>query len=248
MIELPADHNEEYLFLRLIHEISEKFSNHAILRGGMVLRLLGSARKTLDLDYTFVPFKSKKEVMDDLKQLCLSIQGATLRASVNSKIIHLIIKTKNVQIQLEVNVSEDCKSVPISTKELSKKFGISPKVIRIMSYEVSLANKLAAWFERRLVRDLYDIHYLSSVAGPQIDLPTLQKRLGKVESRIPKLKKITKVSLSDFFSELESVVTELNEKMIRAELSSFIEEDEFPGLDLIIRKSVLELIRKYQLY
>lgn len=43
--------------------MQEDFKNHAILKGGMVLKLLGSTRKTLDLDYTFVPFKSKKEIV-----------------------------------------------------------------------------------------------------------------------------------------------------------------------------------------
>lgn len=245
MIKLAASHTEDLLFLTLIHAIQEKFTNHAILKGGMVLKLLGSNRKTLDIDYTFVPFKSKNDVWGDLKQLCASIEGASVHTSVNSKAIRLLVKTETAQVQVEVNVSEQCKSVPMSTGELSKNFGIAPRVIRVMSYDVSLANKLAAWFERRLIRDLYDIYFISTVAGPSFDMPTLIARLNKIESRIPKLKKVKKISIENFALELTQAVQELDEKSIKAELSAFLRAEEIIGLDLLIRKSVLQLIRAF---
>lgn len=244
MIKLPPVYDEDYLFLILIHTIQERFSNHAILKGGMVLKLLGSTRRTLDLDYTFIPFKSKNEVLGDLKELFSSIEGATVRTSINSKTIRLIIKTKGATVQVEVNVCKKCKSVPISTRELTKNSNVSPKVIKVMSYDVSLANKLAAWFERRLVRDLYDIYFLSTVAGPDIDMPTLKERLDNVESRIPHLKKIKKISVEYFFYELKGAVEKLDENSIRKELSGFISDEEIAGLDLIIRRAVIDLINR----
>jgi len=245
MIKLPPNHNEDYLFLVLIHEIQKEFSNHAILKGGMVLKLLGSNRKTLDLDYTFIPFKSKNDVLDDLKKLCTSIEGASVQVSLNSKAIRLIIKTEKASVQVEVQVSQKCKSVPMSTKELSKEFTLAPRVIKVMSYDTSLANKLAAWFERRLMRDLYDIYFLSSVAGPIIDMPILLDRLSHVESRIPQLKKIKKVKLSDFFSELKKTTADLEESDLRNELTGFLVEAELTGLHLKMRKIIFDLISKY---
>ena len=38
------------LFIQLIHKISDVFKDHAVLKGGMALRLLESPRMTNDLD------------------------------------------------------------------------------------------------------------------------------------------------------------------------------------------------------
>ncbi len=52
----------EALIARALDCISQHFGKRAILRGGMVLRILGSPRYTNDLDYVFVPYKSKKDI------------------------------------------------------------------------------------------------------------------------------------------------------------------------------------------
>ena len=52
----------ESLLSAIITLFADEFGSGAILRGGMVLRLLDSPRLTNDLDYLFVPFKSKNEI------------------------------------------------------------------------------------------------------------------------------------------------------------------------------------------
>ncbi len=47
---------EQELLARVLDLITQKFDKKAILRGGMVLRILGSPRYTNDLDYLFVPY------------------------------------------------------------------------------------------------------------------------------------------------------------------------------------------------
>ncbi len=53
---------EQKLIARVLDRIAGTFGKRAVLRGGMVLRILGSPRFTNDLDYVFVPYKSKSEV------------------------------------------------------------------------------------------------------------------------------------------------------------------------------------------
>lgn len=48
---------EKALIARVLDLFAQHFANRAVLRGGMVLRILGSPRFKNDLDYVFVPYK-----------------------------------------------------------------------------------------------------------------------------------------------------------------------------------------------
>jgi len=56
--------NQEHLLVFVMDRLAECLTTHAILKGGMVLRLTNSPRATNDLDYVLVPFKSKKDIVD----------------------------------------------------------------------------------------------------------------------------------------------------------------------------------------
>ena len=58
--------NFDDLAVFIINYFSKIFKNHAILKGGMVLKLLGSPRFTNDIDYVFTPYKSKKDIKDQI--------------------------------------------------------------------------------------------------------------------------------------------------------------------------------------
>ena len=47
--------SDEALRVWIINYFSEKLGKHAILKGGMVLRILDCPRYTNDLDYVFIP-------------------------------------------------------------------------------------------------------------------------------------------------------------------------------------------------
>ena len=53
---------QQALIARVLDLLAQRFGKRAVLRGGMVLRILGSPRFTNDLDYLFVPYKSKKDI------------------------------------------------------------------------------------------------------------------------------------------------------------------------------------------
>ena len=80
-LESDANKSLEKLMVEVMNLFSERFSQQAILKGGMVLKLLGSLRNTNDLDYVFVPYSSKKdisgrilEVLSDLPEQSYPIQ------------------------------------------------------------------------------------------------------------------------------------------------------------------------------
>jgi predicted nucleotidyltransferase component of viral defense system len=243
MYSLPDIKNSDQLFYFLIHSISEEFEDHAILKGGMVLRLFGSRRETFDLDFVFVPFDSKKDLSLLIKKFFKSIEGLNSKVTVNSKMIRVLVSVGDIKSQIEINVASDIKTDVVSTVALKdSKSTIVPKVIKIMSLDVALAHKLAAWNERRLIRDLYDVVYLFDVQNINPDKETLLRRLEAVESRIPALRKIKKMSLKDFILNLKEEVRALTQKKVEDELSALLDENEIAGLSMRILDSIHRII------
>ena len=232
------------LFIRLIHKISDVFQDHAVLKGGMALRLLESPRMTNDLDYTFIPYSSKKEIMPKLKRTIEEIPGIRTEISLHSNALRINIYFGDIAVQVEANVAKECKAQPISTRDYAQRVNEQGKIIRIMSFDTALAHKLAAWNERRLVRDIYDVYFLYKMVKVMPDMDTLQKRLGKIQSRIPKFRTVKKMSLSIFLDNLRKYIELLDEKIIIEQLSPLMNKDDLSGLELKIRTAVNELIEK----
>ncbi|TFG65851.1 MAG: hypothetical protein E4H28_03325, partial [Gemmatimonadales bacterium] len=61
-----------------------------------------------------------------------------------------------IKTQIEVHVAAECETEELSTMALARANNQQGRIIRVMSLPVALAHKLAAWNERRLMRDLYD--------------------------------------------------------------------------------------------
>lgn len=235
--------NRDSLFLFLIHTISEEFRDHAILKGGMVLRLLGSKRETLDLDYTLIPYSSKNEVLGDIENLFSKIEGLRYEIKVHSKMIRVIVYANKINAQVEINVANSIKSDIISTASLkTSKSTLTPRIIKIMSLDIALSHKIAAWNERRLLRDLYDIYYLFEVQNILPDESTLKERLDNFSSRLPTHKKIKKVTKEELFRDLKEQSDILNQKDIEKELEGILEDIELVGLAMRIKDSIHRLI------
>ena len=76
--ELSRPATADALFLWVMHRFAEKFAEHAILRGGMALRLLDSPRMTTDVDYVFVPYPSKKDIRLEVEMILNEVEGAQI--------------------------------------------------------------------------------------------------------------------------------------------------------------------------
>lgn len=238
-IDRPA--TPEGLFLWVMHRFSEVFEDHAVLKGGMALRLLDSPRHTNDIDYVFVPFTSKNVVRTRIEEVLGEIEGGTVSIEVHSKKIRAEVRVDDAAIQVEANVATECEAIPMATGGFARRLGRPSHVVRIMSPTYALAHKLGAWNERRLLRDLYDVYFLVARAGAVPDSNTLEARLGKIESRLPRLKKRKKMSRLELAGELRQAAIEVTDAAVAQELSGVLPEEELAGLRIRLEAAIVRV-------
>lgn len=242
MIEIKSD---EGLMLWIIHRLNELYPEKAILKGGMVLKLLNCPRYTNDLDYVFVPFRSKKEILPLITKVLNELEGAQWSYNMHSTSLRIKVAYQGYQTQIEANVDKECKSEVLSTDTLATGNNQAPHIIRVMSYTVMMAHKMAAWNERRLIRDLYDIYFIFNYLNVLPDIKTLNERLSKIVYQDKRLKKeIKKMSTVDYLKKLQTHVSTLEQKDINAELNNSLSKEERAGLHMNIRAGINRLITK----
>jgi len=111
--------------------------------------------------------------------------------------------------------------------------------VQITSYDVAMANKLAAWNERVLVRDLYDLYFYYAMVQAMPNLDVLEERLQKVAST-PRNKNPRQMTLEQLVSKLRNALTSLaSEDML--ELADYLPGAELQGLETKIRVQLLQL-------
>jgi predicted nucleotidyltransferase component of viral defense system len=234
---------QEALLTRIMDVLAERFNKHAVLRGGMVLRLLGCERLTNDLDYVFVPYHSKKDIVDDVVATLRKMEGVNVSHSLNSKCLRVVVSKEGVSAQIEIKTMMEVATQILSTKELASQYGFPVRLVPVMDYAVALANKMAAWNERRLLRDIYDIWFFLKM-GVRPDADTLQSRL-----RAPAYSRLIKKSdhfqgrtIHDFYAFLNETVQKLTEADVLKELSDYLPPSELPGLDMRFRAEIAKLL------
>ena len=234
---------EQQLLARVLDLFAQRFDKKAVLRGGMVLRVLGSPRLTNDLDYIFVPYKSKKDIVDDIVTCLRSLEGADLDYSLNSKCLRVVLTVDQTTIQVEAMVAMDVETTTTSTRLFSSQFDLPPRIIHVVDTNIALANKMAAWNERRLVRDIYDIWFLLQMSATP-DTATLERRLRKPSySRLVKKEDyFPGRTCSEFYDFLRGWVAALSEKQIVDELSDYLPPEETSGLALLFRAALAKLL------
>lgn len=110
-----------------------------------------------------------------------------------------------------------------------------------MRSDWALADKLAAWNERRLLRDLYDAYFLSSRLGATPHAAQLDSRLARIDSRHPSLKGRKKMTRGQFATELLETAEGLSDEMVREELGGVFPMAELAGLAVRIRAQMVKL-------
>lgn len=218
------------LFLWIMHRFSEAFAEHAILKGGMALRLIDSPRSTTDIDYVFVPYASKKDVREQIESVLHEMEEAEVEVQLHSKMLRAEICLDGASVQLEVNVAMECNGIPMSTGGFARQLGHAPRVVRIMSPDWALAHKLAAWNERRLLRDLYDCYFFAARLGEKPAEDVLDRRLARISSRIPTLAGRKTMTRADLAAELRAAGAALSQDSLVAELGGLLPSEELAGL------------------
>jgi predicted nucleotidyltransferase component of viral defense system len=234
--------DEQALLAKVMDLFARKFDKRAILRGGMVLRILGSPRLTNDLDYVFVPYKSKKDIIPGILDCLKSIEGATVDHTINSKCLRIVVATDQATIQIELKVAMQVMTSTTSTKLFSPQFNLPPRIIHVVDYSVAMADKMAAWNERRLIRDVYDIWFFIQM-NVSPDIPTLESRLkSPCYSRlVSHVDYFTGETPHEFYDFLRAKVALLSDKEIAEALSDYLPLEETVGLAMMFRSALARL-------
>lgn len=238
---LAEIHDTESLMVWLMNRIADSFGSHAILKGGMQLRLVDCPRFTNDLDYVFVPFSSKKAVRNRIQDALMENPGIRVRSSINSKCIRYDVMFEQLKVQVEVNVALHCESQELSTVSLARTKNQQGRIIRVMNFGCALAHKLAAWNERGLVRDLFDVYFMAIILNISPDPKVLKQRLAKIERRT-KGAKPDNMTMSDFVRKLKTAADDLTPAKVSNELRDYMSPEELPGLDLKIAGGLRKII------
>jgi hypothetical protein len=85
---------QQRLLAEVLDLFAQRFDRRAVLRGGMVLRILGCERLTNDLDYVFVPYRSKKDVVDDVLLALRTLPGVKVSHALNSKCLRVTVEPR----------------------------------------------------------------------------------------------------------------------------------------------------------
>ncbi len=233
---------EQALLAQIIDLFAQRFDRNAVLCGGMVLRILGSPRLTNDLDYAFIPFKSKKDIVDDIVNCLKQIPGSEIRHSMNSKCLRVIITVDETSVQVEAKTALKIATSTTTTRLLSPLFNLPPRTIKVLDFPVAMANKMAAWNERRLLRDIYDIWFFCRM-NIRPDEDTLKKRLFKpaYSRSVKKSAHFKGSSTDDFFDFIRNQCASLTDSDIEKELSDYLPVAEITGLSDMFRAAFATL-------
>jgi predicted nucleotidyltransferase component of viral defense system len=232
----------EPLMVLIMNHFADRLATHAIVKGGMALRLIDCPRFTNDLDYVLVPFSSKKEVQKIVMETLREISGARVSSSINSKCLRCIVDYQGRKLQIEINAAEECPSVELSTATLARGSGQLGRMTRVMRFDHALAHKLAAWNERRLMRDLYDIYFLAERAGVKPDATVLKQRLAAAQVRVSGRTAKTPMTMREFCDTLNACVEKATREDIEAELKDYLTAEEMAGLEFKFRVAVKKTV------
>lgn len=237
------DTDQEKALLEAIHHISAVFGPEAVLKGGMALRMMGIPRSTIDVDFCFQPHKRKSGFMNTLilETETFFDQKPSVRA--DAKKIQIQGKRNGVNVIVEASPHEGFEPETVSTSALARGLNLQPRVISVMPKSIAFAHKLGAWLERRLSRDLYDIHVFYAYFKVKPDLEILQKRItrpsyAKTVHPKPGLK-----TLEAFVEFLRAEADSLPERVLEEDLRGVVDERERPG----IGGQILTTMRRLQL-
>ena len=230
----------EALLSWIVDFFAQKFGNSAILKGGMSLRLMHSPRYTNDVDYIFIPFDSKKDAKTLVEEALSLVEGLKYNTTMNSKALRIIVDYAGQQAQIEINVEMECPSIPMSSSLLSTPYGYPARIIRVMEPGVAFAHKIAAWNERELMRDLYDVYQYESLFRTAPNMEILYKRLKSARS----YKNVVAAKNIDALVEKMRKGAESLTENSFSELIPLLDAVELAGLSFRMRPSILALCDK----
>lgn len=230
---------QEALLLRLMHLIAGKFKSRAVLKGGMYLRLLNSPRSTQDIDYVFLGFENRREIVKRLEEIMKKETDLVItRSQLNSRGVFVDITGNGVTVQLEITVASSLELPPeqMTTSSLALRYHTAAQIVTVMSLEEAYAHKIAAALEREVLRDLYDITIYQPLTT--FGAGVLKKRLSALVVNRQKPKSVT---FQEAATMLRKKIEMLTDDELQRELIGLVPNEFFIGGALIIKSSISRL-------
>lgn len=146
-------------------EILEKLKNKGFLRplvfiGGTMLRLCYELnRYSTDLDFWFVRKTSPEAYFKKLESYLEELYEVT---DAQSKFNTLLfeIRSKNYPKRLKIEIRKELKACDTQDKIAFSKYSTSQVVLRVITLEEAMNNKVRAALDRKDIRDFFDIEFL----------------------------------------------------------------------------------------
>lgn len=234
----------EKLLLEIIHLMSQKYANNAILKGGMQLRLMNSPRHTNDVDYVFPEKTSRKTLLKELKTLFTKNNITIINESLNSRGLVLSVEKNKIRAAIEISIVNhlNCAPEQITTDSLANQFYIPAHIVTVMNLKEAFSHKIAASLERNLIRDLYDITIFEPLTT--FDSETLKTRLKKLTIL---RKKPISISFAEAAKLLKKRTEKLTQRDIVEELAGVVPETFLQANgEKIIKSTVFKLCQQLE--
>lgn len=205
----------QILFLSVLYE--QKESSKIYFKGGTALRLLlNSFRFSEYLDFTSLisAGEIKNLLGKTIKKINLivpEIELKQVKTNINSLTGFLKYKTTELKFPLNIHMEFSLREKPLTEKEvvLETLFPISPyPIIKCLSWEEILSEKIRALMHRAKGRDLFDIWYILS-KGIEIDWKMVNKKMALYNK---------KISLDD----LADKISGFDQKKLKLDLGKFL--------------------------
>lgn len=131
--------------------------------------------------------------------------------------------------------------IAMSTGGFARQLGQPARIVRIMSPGWAFSHRLAAWNERRLLRDLYDCYFFAARLGEKPAWDILDLRLADMASSLPALARLRTMTRVELAAELRAEAAALSQERLGAELGGLLPSEELAGLAPRIKAAVAKI-------
>lgn len=146
-------------------EVLEKLKNGDFLRplifvGGTMLRLCYELnRYSTDLDFWFVKKTDYTVYFNKLKKY-LARDYEVTDAQIKFNTLLLEIRSKNYPKRLKIEIRKELKNLDFQEKIAFSKYGTTQVMLKAVTLEQALKNKIKAALDRKDIRDFFDMEFL----------------------------------------------------------------------------------------
>ncbi|MCG2706049.1 MAG: nucleotidyl transferase AbiEii/AbiGii toxin family protein [Candidatus Omnitrophica bacterium] len=162
---------------------SRRFLDSLVLGGGTMLRLcFGLDRFSIDLDFWIIKNLDVNKLFKDLKEYLSG--NYTIKDCANKFYTLLFeIKSKGYPRSLKIEIRKETKKIKTELAIAYSKYSNRQVLLRAVSLEDMMREKINAFLNRQEIRDVFDIEFLLKKGIPlESSSEILQKLLKKINS------------------------------------------------------------------